>query len=251
VSGHNKWSTIKHKKGAEDAKRGRLFSKLIREITVSARDGGGDINFNPGLRSIIDMAKEANMPADNIKNAIKRGTGEMPGVNYEDITYEGYGPAGVAIMIKTLTDNKNRTVAEIRHIFDKYGGSLGESGSVGWMFNKKGTISVDKSSIGEDDLMEKALEAGAEDINTEDPDSYDIYTLPEQVHAVADSLKKAGVTLQSVQVSYIPTNLIKVEGKNAEKVLRVMDKIEDQEDVQEVYSNFDISDEDIAAFQGD
>jgi YebC/PmpR family DNA-binding regulatory protein len=250
MSGHNKWSTIKHKKGAADAKRGKLFSRLIKEITVYAREGGGDPGFNPRLRTAIDAAKAANMPVDNIKNAVKRGTGELPGVSYEEITYEGYGPAGVAIMIKTLTDNKNRTVAEIRHIFDKYGGSMGETGCVGWMFDKKGVISIEGGKIGEDELMERALEAGADDVNTDDPEMFVVYTAPESYFEVVEKLRESGLEIESSELTFVPQNYIKLEGKDAEKVLRLMDKFEDSEDVQAVVSNFDIDDDVLETIQG-
>ncbi len=249
MSGHNKWSTIKHKKGAADAKRGKLFSKLIKEITVAARDGGGDPNFNPRLRTAIDQAKTANMPMNNITNAVKRGTGEIPGISYEEMTYEGYGPAGVAIMVKTLTDNKNRTVAEIRHIFDKYGGSLGETGCVGWMFDRKGVITISKDQISEEDLMDKIIEAGAEDLDSTDSEVHVVYSAPEDLHEVADNLKGSELELQSSELSYIPQNTIKVEGKEALRLLKLMDMIEDQEDVQDVVSNFDIDEAIIEEYQ--
>ncbi|MFP4460254.1 MAG: YebC/PmpR family DNA-binding transcriptional regulator [Candidatus Zixiibacteriota bacterium] len=247
MSGHNKWSSIKHKKGAADAKRGKLFSKLIREITVAARDGGGDIEFNPRLRSAVEQAKTANMPANNIENAIKRGTGELPGVDYEEMTYEGYGPNGVAIMINTLTDNKNRTVAEVRHIFDKYGGSMGESGCVNWMFDRKGMIIVKADQLDEEEMLDKALEAGAEDMET-DEEFYTIYTEANALHEAAEELKKAGVKIENEELTYVPQNTIKVEGKDAEKVLRLMDAFEDQDDSQNVVTNADIDDEVVEEF---
>lgn len=247
MSGHNKWSSIKHKKGAADAKRGKLFSKLIREITVAARDGGGDIEFNPRLRSAVEQAKTANMPANNITNAVKRGTGEIPGVNYEDATYEGYGPGGVAIMIQTLTDNRNRTVAEIRHIFDKHGGSMGESGCVNWMFDRKGVILVKEENITEDDMLEKALEAGAEDMET-GGGFFSIYTEPNSLHEAERLLKEDGVSIVSAELSFVPQNTIKVEGKDAHKVLKLLDAFEDQDDAQNVVTNADIDDKDVEEF---
>lgn len=247
MSGHNKWSSIKHKKGAADAKRGKLFSKLIREITVAARDGGGDVEFNPRLRSAVDQAKTANMPANNITNAIKRGTGEIPGVEYEEMVYEGYGPGGVAIMIKTLTDNRNRTVAEIRHIFDKYGGSMGESGCVNWMFDRKGMILVERNGIDEDEMLDKALEAGAEDMET-DEEFFTLYTEPNDLHETAEELKNAGITIDTEEITYVPQNYIKIEGKDAHKILKLMDAFEDQDDAQKVVTNADIDDETVEEF---
>ncbi len=241
MSGHSKWSTIKRKKGKADAERGRLFTRLIKEITIAARHGGGDENANPRLRSAIQAAKTANMPSANVEKAIKRGTGELPGVVYEEITYEGYGPGGIAVYVETLTDNKNRTVAEMRHIFSKYGGSMGENGSVAWMFSKKGVIVIDANGVSEDDLMMVALDAGAEDMKKED-DMFRIVTEPAQFEAVKKALGDANYQFDSAEISMEPTSTIKVEGKAAESVLKLMDYLEDHEDVQNVYSNFDIDD---------
>lgn len=242
MSGHSKWHTIKHKKGALDAKRGKLFTKLIKEITMAARTGGGgDPMTNARLRKAINDAKAANMPNDTIDRATKRGTGELEGVNYEEISYEGYGPAGVAVMINVMTDNRNRTVSEIRHIFSKNGGNLGESGSVAWMFNKKGQIIVEGGARGEDEMLELALEAGAEDM-INDGDSYQILTSPEDFHAVLDGIKKAGIEPLSAEVTMIPQNTIKLEGGAANQMLKLYDALDDHDDVQNVASNFEIDD---------
>lgn len=240
MSGHSKWHTIKHKKGALDAKRGKLFTKLIKEITVAARSGGsGDISTNARLRKAVSDAKAANMPSDTIERAIKRGTGELEGVNYEEVTYEGYGPAGVAVIVETMTDNRNRTVSEIRHLFSKNGGNLGESGSVAWMFHKKGEILVDLNAKSEDELMEIALNAGAEDMKT-DEDSYQIITAPEDFDAVLDAVKAAGIEPISAEVTMIPQNYIHIEGKDAAQMLKLYEALDDHDDVQKVYANFDI-----------
>lgn len=240
MSGHSKWHSIKHKKGALDAKRGKLFTKCIKEITIAARSGGsGDPNQNPRLRKAISDAKAANMPNDTIDKAIKRGTGELEGVNYEEISYEGYGPAGVAIMINTTTDNRNRTVSELRHLLSKNGGNLGESGSVAWMFNKRGSIIVDSSVKSEDEMMEIALEAGAEDMQTED-DAYQILTAPEDFHTVLEALKKAGIEPSSAEIAMIPQNYIHLEGREADQMLKLFEALDDHEDVQNVAANFDI-----------
>lgn len=240
MSGHSKWHSIKHKKGALDAKRGKLFTKCIKEITIAARSGGsGDPNQNPRLRKAISDAKGANMPNDTIDKAIKRGTGELEGVNYEEISYEGYGPAGVAIMINTTTDNRNRTVSELRHLLSKNGGNLGESGSVAWMFNKRGSIIVDSSVKSEDEMMEIALEAGAEDMQTED-DGYQILTAPEDFHTVLEALKKAGIEPSSAEIAMIPQNYIHLEGREADQMLKLFEALDDHEDVQNVAANFDI-----------
>ena len=241
MSGHSKWSTIKRKKGKADAERGRLFTRLIKEITIAARHGGGDENANPRLRSAVQAAKTANMPLANVEKAIKRGTGELPGVVYEELTYEGYGPGGIAVYVEALTDNKNRTVAEMRHMFSKYGGSLGESGSVGWMFTKKGMIMIDATGISEDDLMMAALDAGADDIKKED-DIFCVVTEPAKFEIVKKALADAKFKIDSAEISMEPSTTIKVEGKAAESVLKLMDLLEDHEDVQNVYSNFDIDD---------
>ncbi len=240
MSGHSKWHTIKHKKGALDAKRGKIFTKLIREITVAARTGGsGDVEMNARLRKAVTDAKAQNMPNDTIDRAIKRGTGELEGVNYEEITYEGYGVGGVAVMVETMTDNRNRTVAELRHLFSKNGGNLGENGSVAWMFDKKGYIVVDKESKSEDELFEIAIEAGADDMQAEG-DVFEIYTAPENFDAVLDAVKAAGIEPQAAEISMIPQNYIKLEGADAKQMLKLYDAIDDNDDVQKVYANFDI-----------
>jgi YebC/PmpR family DNA-binding regulatory protein len=240
MSGHSKWHTIKHKKGALDAKRGKIFTKLIKEITVAARTGGsGDVESNARLRKVVNDAKGMNMPNDTIDRAIKRGTGELEGVNYEEITYEGYGIGGVAVMIETMTDNRNRTVAELRHLFSKNGGNLGEAGSVAWMFDKKGLIIVDKSAKSEDELFELALEAGADDMQ-DAGDIFEIYTAPESFNDVHEALQTAGIEMQSAEISMIPQNYIKLEGDDAKKMLKLYEALDDHDDAQKVYANFDI-----------
>lgn len=241
MSGHSKWHTIKHKKGALDAKRGKTFTKLIKEITIAARSGGGDVNGNARLRKAVSDAKSSNMPNDTIDKAIKRGTGELEGVSYDEITYEGYGPGGVAVMIHTTTDNRNRTVSEIRHILSKNGGNLGESNSVAWMFNKKGQIIVDATTKGEDEMMEIALEAGAEDM-TNDGDSYEILTAPEDFLAVVEAIKAKGVEPLSSEVAMIPHNTIKLEGSAANQMMKLYDALDDNDDVQSIFSNFEMDD---------
>ncbi|MEO6588353.1 MAG: YebC/PmpR family DNA-binding transcriptional regulator [Pyrinomonadaceae bacterium] len=244
MSGHSKWHTIKHKKGALDAKRGKVFTKLIKEITVATRTGGtGDLDSNARLRKAVTDAKAQNMPNDTIDRAIKRGTGELEGVNYEEITYEGYGVNGVAMLVETMTDNRNRTVAELRHLFSKNGGNLGEAGSVAWMFDKKGLIIVDKQAKSEDELFEIAIEAGADDMQDEG-EVFEIYTAPENYDAVDEAVKKAGIEPQASEVSMIPQNYIKLEGADAKQMLKLYDAIDDNEDVQKVYANFDIDDAD-------
>jgi YebC/PmpR family DNA-binding regulatory protein len=238
MSGHSKWHSIKHKKGAIDAKRGKMFSKLIKELTVAAR-GGGDPAGNPRLRKAMDDAKAMNMPKDTMTNAIKRGTGEIAGATIEDITYEGYGPGGVAIMVEAQTDNRTRTVAELRHLFAKNGGNLGETGSVGWMFQKKGTIIVDKSAADEERIMELALEAGAEDV-MDDEGSWEIVTAPEDFIAIQEAVKGAGIEPMSAETVMRPTNSVEVTGPTAQAVLRLMEALEDHDDVASVSSNFDI-----------
>jgi YebC/PmpR family DNA-binding regulatory protein len=242
MSGHNKWSTIKHKKGAADAKRGKIFTKLIKEITIAARMGGGDIGSNPRLRTAVLEAKGENMPKENIERAIKKGTGELEGVNYEESTYEGYGPAGAAVIVESLTDNKNRAVAEIRHIFSKCGGNLGENGCVAWMFSKKGYMSVDIKAITEDRLMEIALEAGAEDVR-EDKDVFEVITAPADFETVRQALEQAAIAFSDAEVTMLPQNTLTLEGKEAEQMIRLMDTLEDCEDVQKVYTNAEISDD--------
>ena len=242
MSGHNKWSSIKHKKGAADKKRGKIFTKLIKEITVAARMGGGDPDANPRLRHAIASAKAQNMPKDNVERAIKKGTGDLDGVNYEEIVYEGYGPGGVAVMVECLTDNKNRPIADVRHIFSKAGGNVGTDGCVAWMFDKKGLISVSKEDADEDTLMEVALEAGAEDIKDAD-DAFDVITEPEDFDAVKDAIDAAQISCQMAEISMIPQNTTEVSGKEAEQMVRFMDALDDCDDVQNFYSNADIPDE--------
>jgi YebC/PmpR family DNA-binding regulatory protein len=240
MSGHSKWHTIKHKKGALDAKRGKLFTKLIKEITIAARSGGGgDINGNARLRKAVTDAKAANMPNDTIDRAIKRGTGELDGVHYDEIIYEGYGPGGVAIMVEVTTDNRNRTVSELRHIFSKHGGNLGESGSVAWMFGKKGSIIVDGGNRGEDEMMEIALEAGAEDMQV-DEGTYQILTAPEDFHAVLEAIRKAGVEPASAELALVPQNYIRLDGAAASQMLKLYDALDDHDDVQSVAANFEL-----------
>ncbi|MGA1875041.1 MAG: YebC/PmpR family DNA-binding transcriptional regulator [bacterium] len=242
MSGHSKWSSIKHKKAAIDAKRGKAFTRVIKEITVAARMGGGDPTANPRLRAAIANAKTVNMPQDNVTRAIKKGTGELPGVSYEEVTYEGYGPGGVAIMVEIMTDNKNRTVAEMRHIFSKHNGNLGESGCVAWMFDKKGLIVVDTDKADEDQLMEIVLNAGAEDMRR-NGDVFEIITLPEELLPVQEAIDQEGIEISVAQVSRIPQTTVRLEGKHAEQMLKLMEKLEDHEDVQNVFANFDIPDE--------
>jgi len=248
MSGHSKWASIKHKKAATDAKRGKLFTRLLKEITVAAKQGGGDPEANPRLRTAVDSAKAANMPSDNIKKAIQRGTGELEGVNYEDISYEGYGPGGVAILIQCLTDNTNRTVAEVRHILGKYNGNLGESGCVGWMFTKKGQILVAKDQTEEDALMEIVLENGAEDM-TEDDDNFVVTTAPENLTEVTDAIK-AAMEIVSSEQSMIPSTYIQLEEKQAHQMLKLLDKLEEIDDVQNVWTNFDVDPEVVESYSG-
>jgi len=242
MSGHSKWSTIKRKKAKTDAQRGKIFTKLIKEITIAARTGGSDENMNPALRTAIAAAKLANMPSANIEKAIKRGTGELPGVVYENVTYEGYGPGGTALMIEVLTDNKNRTVADIRHILSKHNGNLGESGCVAWIFEKKGIIQVDANKISEEDLLELVLESGADDIRQED-DVFEIVTQPNSFANVKSVLKDNNIEIDSAEITMHPKNTVKVAEKEAEKLLKLMDALEDHEDVNNIYSNFDIDTE--------
>jgi YebC/PmpR family DNA-binding regulatory protein len=245
MSGHSKWHTIKHKKGALDAKRGKIFTKLIKEITVAARTGGsGDVDSNARLRKAVNDAKAQNMPNDTIDRAIKRGTGELEGVAYDEITYEGYGPNGVAVMVETMTDNRNRTVAELRHLFSKNGGNLGESGSVAWMFDKKGYIVVDKAAKPEEELFEIAIEAGADDMQ-DDGDVWEILTTPENLESVTEAIKKAGIQPQAAEISMIPQNYVHLEGGDAKQMMKLYDAIDDNEDVQKVYANFDIDEGDV------
>jgi YebC/PmpR family DNA-binding regulatory protein len=240
MSGHSKWHTIKHKKGAIDAKRGKIFTKMIKEITVAARTGGsGDVDSNARLRKAVNDAKAQNMPNDTIDRAVKRGMGELEGVNYDEITYEGYGIGGVAVLVETMTDNRNRTVAELRHIFSKNGGNLGEAGSVAWMFDKKGYIVVDKAAKSEDELFEIAIEAGADDMQDEG-EVFEIFTTPDNFEAVHEAVKKAGIEPQAAEISMIPQNYIKLEGGDARSMLKLYEAIDDNDDVQKVYANFDI-----------
>jgi YebC/PmpR family DNA-binding regulatory protein len=239
MSGHSKWSTIKHKKAARDAKRGKLFTKLIKEITVAARMSGGDVNANPRLRTAVTTARAQSMPGENIDRAIKKGTGELEGVTYEEIQYEGYGPGGAAIIAQVLTDNKNRTVSEIRRLFTKHGGNMGETGSVSWMFDKKGLITVEKSKIAEDRLMDIVLEAGAEDVRDED-DIFEILTRPEDFSSVKDRLDQEKIPVTSAQVTLIPKNTVDVDAKNVEQILKLTEELEDHDDVQNVAANFNI-----------
>ncbi len=239
MSGHNKWSSIKHKKAKADAARGRVFTRLIKEITVAARFGGGDEGSNPRLRTAVLAARAANMPVVNIERAIKRGTGELPGVSYEEVTYEGYGPGGAALIIEVLTDNKNRTVADLRHLFSKHNGNLGETGSVSWIFEKRGVIQVKKNNVNEDDLMMMALDAGADDVNSSD-DTYEILTRPDHFETIKTAIEKSNYIIESAEVTMYPKNTVKVDGKHAEQLLKLMDSLDEHDDVQNVYSNFDI-----------
>jgi YebC/PmpR family DNA-binding regulatory protein len=245
MSGHSKWHSIKHKKGALDAKRGKIFTRIIKELTVAARTGGGDPSSNPRLRTIVAEAKSVNMPAENIQRAIRRGTGEEPGVSYEEVTYEGYGPGGAAVIVETVTDNRNRTVGEIRHVFSKHGGNLGAENSVAWMFDKKGYIVVEKSKASEEDLMSAALDAGADDMR-DDGDNWEIISAPASFEAVAEAVRKI-VEPASAQVAMLPQNYVKLEGKTAQQMVRLMDALDDQDDVQKVWSNFDIEEKEIEA----
>jgi YebC/PmpR family DNA-binding regulatory protein len=246
MSGHSKWASIKHKKGALDAKRGRIFTRLIKELTVAARAGGGDPDMNPRLRTIIADAKSQNMPAENIKRAIRRGTGEEPGVSYEEAQYEGYGPGGAAIILDVLTDNKNRTVGEIRHLLEKHGGNLASANAVAWMFSKKGYIVIEKSKADEEQLLGAVLDAGADDLR-DDGDTWEVLSAPEAFPAVNDAVKKLGIEPASAQVSMIPQNYVKLEGKVAQQMLKLMEVLDDQDDVQHVWSNFDIEEKEIEA----
>ena len=242
MSGHSKWSSIKHKKAATDAKRGKIFTKLIKEITVAARMGGGDLESNPRLRSAIAAGKSENMPKDNIERAIKKGTGELEGVNYEESIYEGYGPGGAAVLVESLTDNKNRTVADIRSIFGKNGGSLGENGCVAWMFDKKGYIVMESKSVDEEVLMEVALDAGAEDIK-EDDSNFEVITAPRDFEAVKEAIDKAAIPYIDAEVTMLPQTTTNLAGKEAEQMVRLMEMLEDCDDVQKVYTNADIPEE--------
>jgi YebC/PmpR family DNA-binding regulatory protein len=239
MSGHSKWATIKHKKGALDAKRGKIFTRLIKEISIAAKNGGGDPDSNPRLRTAILAAKSENMPADNIKRAIQRGTGELPGVNFEEFSLEGYGPGGVAILLDINTDNRNRTVSEIRHVFGKNGGNMAEAGAVSWMFHKKGDVVIAKSAASEDDLMGIVLEAGAEDLK-DDGENWEVLTDPSAFEAVVEAVKKAGIEPISASVAMVPQNYIKLEGQQATTMIRLIEALEEHDDVQNVHANFDI-----------
>lgn len=247
MSGHSKWATIKRKKAVTDAKRGKAFTQIIKEITIAARMGGGDPKGNPRLRLAIDKAKAANMPADNVKRAIQKGTGELPGVAYEDVTYEAYGPGGVALIIESVTDNKNRTVSELRHQLERHGGKLGAANSVAWMFHRKGIIRIARSAYDEDALMNIIIDAGADDMRTEE-DVYEIVTTTESFEAVRHALEAKGIKLEEAEIQRVPENTVKVTGKDAETVLKLMDMLEDHEDVQHVYANFDIDEKILASF---
>jgi len=238
MSGHSKWATIKHKKGALDAKRGKIFTRLIKEITMAAK-GGGDPDKNPRLRTAIQAAKAENMPADNIKRAVQRGTGELPGVSYEEFQLEGYGPGGVAVLVELSTDNRNRTISEIRHAFSKHGGNLGEAGSVAWMFHKKGSIVVPKASAKEDDLMNVVLENGGEDLR-DDGENWEIITDPHGYETVLEAVKKGNYSVTTSEVAMLPQNYIKLEGQQATQMIRLVEALEEHDDVQHVYSNFDV-----------
>lgn len=242
MSGHSKWSTIKHKKAKTDAARGKAFSRLIKEITVAAKMGGGDLDSNPRLRTAVANAKAANMPKSNIEQAIKKGTGELPGVTYEEYTYEGYGPAGVAVYVEVLTDNKNRTTAEIRHILDRRGGNLGTDGCVGWLFDKRGLITIDGEGVSEEAVIDAALEAGADDVQR-DENIYEVYADQGDVAEVRQALEEGGFKIEEAKVSMIPKTTVELEKKDAVQMLKLMEALEDQDDVQNVYANFDISDE--------
>jgi YebC/PmpR family DNA-binding regulatory protein len=240
MSGHNRWSTIKHKKGAADAKRGKIFTRLIKELTVAARSGGGDPNGNPRLRAAYDEAKSNNKPKDTIERAIKRGTGEIEGATYEEVTYEGYGPGGVAIMIEAMTDNANRTTPEIRHIFEKNGGNLGTPGSVKFQFDRKGYFAIEKKAVDEDKLMEIALEAGADDLQTDNPDAYEVYTSPENFEAVRQALEKNNIPTVEAKLGQVPQVWVKLDDAKAKQTARLLEMLDDHDDVQNVWSNFDV-----------
>jgi YebC/PmpR family DNA-binding regulatory protein len=243
MSGHSKWSTIKHKKGAADAKRGKIFTRILKEMTVAARMGGGDPDGNPRLRAAIAEAKANNMPKDNIDRAIKRGSGELEGVTYEEQTYEGYGPGGVAIIVETLTDNGNRTTPEIRHIFEKNGGNLGTPGSVKFQFEKKGYFAVEKSAVGEDKLMEIVLEAGADDLQTDDPDVYEIFTTPDTFEPVREALEANKIPSVEAKLGLIPSRYVSVDEQKSKSIMRLLEMLDDHDDVQNLYSNFDVPSE--------
>ncbi len=247
MSGHSKWSTIKRKKAAVDQKRGKIFSRLAKEITVAAKMGGGDADMNPRLRTALLAAKSANMPSDNIDRAIKKGTGELPGMSYDEVRYEGYGPAGVAFIVDVLTDNKNRTVAEIRHLFTKYGGSLAETNAVAWNFEHKGLVYVPKDGLGDEDVFEKAIEAGADDVDIEGEESYEIQTQPTDLHTVATALEEMGLKVEEARLTMLPKNTTEIEVKTVPTVMKLIEALEDHDDVQDVYNNLELTDEAMAA----
>jgi YebC/PmpR family DNA-binding regulatory protein len=246
MSGHSKWHTIKHKKGAADAKRGKIFTRLIKELTVAARAAGGDPDTNPRLRTIVAEAKANNMPRENIERAIRRGTGEEPGVSYEEILYEGYGPGGVALLIQTLTDNKNRTVGEIRHLLAKWNGNLAAENSVAWMFTRKGQVVVEKQKADEETLLTAALDAGADDVN-DDGSAWEVVSAPEAFEAVRDAIKALGLEPASAEVAMIPQNYVRLQGKDAQQMLKLMEALDDHDDIQHVWANFDIEEKEIEA----
>lgn len=246
MSGHSKWHTIKHKKGAADAKRGKIFTRIIKELTIAARNGGGDVDMNPRLRTIVAEAKSVNMPADNIKRAIRRGTGEEEGLVYDEIMYEGYGPGGVAVLVDTITDNRNRTVSEIRHIFGKHGGNLGESNSVAWMFEKKGLIVVDKKAAQEDALMNVALDAGADDM-TDDGDAWEVTCSPDAHPAVLEAIKASGVEPTRSEVAMLPKNYVTLEGNAIRQMMKLMEALDDSDDTRNVWTNADFDEKDVEA----
>lgn len=246
MSGHSKWHSIKHKKGAADAKRGKVFTRLIKELTVAARAGGGDPDMNPRLRTIIADAKAQNMPADNIKRAIRRGTGEEPGVSYEEAQYEAYGPGGAAVIMDVLTDNKNRTVGELRHLLTKHGGTLAETNAVAWMFTKRGYIVIEKSKADEETLMSAVLDAGADDLR-DDEDNWEVLTSPEVFQAVHDAVKKLGIETATAEISMLPQNYLKLEGKQAQQMVKLMEALDEHDDIRHVWSNFDIEEKEIEA----
>ena len=247
MSGHSKWATIKRKKAVTDSRRGKIFTQIIKEITIAAKSGGGDPSGNPRLRLAIDKAKSSNMPADNIKRAIMKGTGELPGVSYEDVTYEGYGPGGVALIIESVTDNKNRTVSEIRHLLERNGGKFGATGSVAWMFHKKGTIRTPKGAMTEDDMLSIVLDAGADDLRL-DGDSFEITTSPEAFEAVKKAIEDQHIAIEEAEIHKVPENTVRVEGPDAEKVLKLMEALEEHDDTQHVYANFDIDEKVLSSF---
>ncbi|MFQ5442842.1 MAG: YebC/PmpR family DNA-binding transcriptional regulator [Thermodesulfobacteriota bacterium] len=246
MSGHSKWANIKHKKARSDAKRGKVFSKLVKELTVAARMGGSDPAGNPRLKAAIDKAKSENMPSDNIERAVKKGAGELDGVTYEEGVYEGYGPGGVAVLVEYMTDNRNRTASDVRHLFSKFGGTLGQNGSVQWMFEKKGFFTFNISAMSEEKLMETAIEAGADDVETNPDDGvYEVYAAPDAFHEVRSALDAAGLSPEQAELTMIPKTTVMVEGKVADRVLTLLDELENHDDVQNVYANFDISSEDM------